>query len=92
MPPAPGFQSDYCPLILRWEWGRKNDGESCVEWLIDSIFMPGEETALLPCQHNRGLHRYVPGDFRGKIMNMLYLEEPKQKESIVMGVLKSTFK
>lgn len=51
--------------------------KGCVEWLIDSVFMPGEETALLPCQHNVGLHRYVPVDFRGKIINLALFRATK---------------
>lgn len=87
MPPAQGLESDYCPLILRWERGRKNDSESCVEWLIDSVFMPGEETALLPCRHNVGPHRYVPVDFRGKIMNLALFRGTKTEGVDTYGSL-----
>lgn len=40
--------------------------KGCVEWLIDSIFMPGEETALLPCQRNVGPPSICTSGFQGK--------------------------
>lgn len=69
----------------------KNDSESCVEWQINSIFMPREEAALLlPAQQDR---RYIPVDFRAKIMNRSVFRATKTEHSIVMERnLESAFK
>lgn len=102
LPPYWPNSSGGCSCLQVEEWllstnsslraREKNDSESCVEWLINSVFMPREEAALLlPAQQN--FYRYIPVDFRAKIMNRSVFRATKTEQSIVMGRnLKSAFK
>lgn len=100
--PYSPISSGWCSCLQVREWllstnsslraREKNDSESCVEWLINSVFMPREKAALLlPAQQDS--HRYIPVDFRAKIMNGSAFTATKTEQSIVMGRnLKSAFK